>query len=322
MRSPTGQPCQQGSSPLGCFGEPQQVASNHGKESLGKGVVAAAVAEEASVAARDHQPGAPGEHRQEHALLPEPPLRLPCHQKVAEFAVFVSLLGIEAAAAIEHQRPRALAQPSKIPEAGRQPHLPSGASGVMHLRGGDHQPRCCAPQQQGQKLLQQGLVAQVVHGDGEFKPLGRPAGLGFAAVLQAGVEHQCVDRLPSCQQGLGAELDAAQISQVADGGINRAAQTLAQDCGGAPIPAGQGEAVTGLKQQGRCLKTNPGAATGEQDVAAHSSAGLINRHGSCSRHHLILFPQLFSQLLAQRRHGRTRRPSCGDGLGMTLSVRS
>ena len=64
--------------------------------------MAAAVAEKAALAARDHQPRAPGEHRQLNALLSQPPLRLPCHQQVAELAVFVCLLGIEAAAAIQH----------------------------------------------------------------------------------------------------------------------------------------------------------------------------------------------------------------------------
>jgi len=66
----------------------------------------------------------------------------------------------------------------------------------MHFRGRHHQRRSRTPQQQGQQLLQEGLVGQVIHRDGEFKSLGRPAGFSPAAVLQAGVEHQGVDRLP------------------------------------------------------------------------------------------------------------------------------
>ena len=100
----------------------------------------------------------------------------------------------------------------------------------------------------------------MVDGDGEFKPLGRPAGLDQAAVLQAGVEHQGVDRLALCQQGFSTAPDAVQIGQIASRGIDAAAQALAQERGGVPIPAGDGEVVTGLEQQGCRLKTDPGAA--------------------------------------------------------------
>jgi len=112
------------------------------------------MAEEAILAARDHQPRAPGEHRQGPALLSQLPLQLPRHQQVAEFAVFVGLFGIETGVAIEHGRPRALAQPSQVSQAGRLAHLASGAVGVMHFRGRHHQPRSRALHQQGQQLLQ------------------------------------------------------------------------------------------------------------------------------------------------------------------------
>ena len=131
----------------------------------------------------------------------------------------------------------------------------------------------------------------MVDGDSQFKPLGRPAGLDHAAVLQAGVEHQGVDRLALCQQGISTAPDAAQIGQIASRGIDAAAQALAQERGGGPVPAGNDELVTGLEQQGCRLKTDPGAATSEQDLARGSITVLINRHGICFRQDSILLIQ-------------------------------
>ena len=147
--------------------------------------------------------------------MPQLALHLPRHQQIAELAVLVGPLGIEQTA-IEHRRAGALAQTGQLTQPSRFPHLAAGCGGVMHLRAGDHQPRRGAPQQQGEQALQQGLVGKVVHGDRELKTLHRPARFAGAAVLQAGVEHQAVDRLPSRQQVCCAALDAGEIAQVAD----------------------------------------------------------------------------------------------------------
>ena len=77
-----------------------------------------------------------------------------------------------------------------------------------------------------------------------------------------------------------------------------AAQALAQPRSGGGIPAGQGEVVAVLKQQSCCLKTDTRAAASEQDVPPPG------------------------RKRAHRRHARTSKASFGEGLGMTLSVRS
>ena len=146
----------------------------------------------------------------------------------------------------------------------------------MHLRAGDHQPRRLALQHQGQQALQQQLMGQVVHGDRELKTLRRPARFAGAAVLQAGVQHQAVDRLCRRQEIVGATLDAGEIRQIGDRGcqlapegfaplgfaplgfaplgfsplgpVRRLGQQLAEAIGAGDIAAEDGEVVTGRQQ--------------------------------------------------------------------------
>ena len=119
-------------------------------------------------------------------------------------------------------------------------------------------------------------MGKVVHGDRELKTLHRPARFAGAAVLQAGVEHQAVDRLPSRQQVCCATLDAGEISQVADrrrqparrgllrrGLLRQWRQHLAEASGAGGIAAGHGEAVAGRQQPHGGLQTDARVATGD-----------------------------------------------------------
>jgi hypothetical protein len=65
--------------------------------------------------------------------------------------------------------------------------------------------------------------------------------------------------------------------------------------------------MAGLEQLGRSLKTNPRAATREQDVSSRSGTALLKPHGDRFRHQ----PILLTQLLAQGRHDRTGRTWAG-----------
>jgi hypothetical protein len=91
-------------------------------------------------------------------------------------------------------------------------------------------------------------MGQMVHRHGEFEALRRPARCPGAAVLQAGVQHQRVDRRSLQQQRFCQVLHAVQIGQIADREGDRFRQRRCQGLCPALVAAGQGEAVASLGQ--------------------------------------------------------------------------
>ena len=72
---------------------------------------------------------------------------------------------------------------------------------------------------------------------------------------------------PAAAAGLRAGLHAGQVGQIAEDGLQTAAQLAMQAISGGGFPAEHGEAVAGLQQLGHRLKADAGAATGEQHVS-------------------------------------------------------
>ena len=181
--------------------------------------MAAAVAEEAAFNPGDHQARAPNQHRQRGAPQTQAPRQLPGEEQVAELAVLVGLLGIEGRLTIHHREARPAAQALQVAQARRQTHPTAGRAGIVDLRSGDHNPGGSARIKQRKKPLAERLVGEMVHRDGELVVLGGTAWLGGTGLLEAGIEHQGVDRRAPPQQLGGTVLDARQISEIAGGGV-------------------------------------------------------------------------------------------------------
>ncbi len=143
-------------------------------------------------------------------------------------------------------------------------------------------------------------MGQVVHRDRELKALRRPARFTGAAVLKAGVHQEAVNRLLGRQEVFCAALDAGEITQIADRRCQPAVQVLARDlsqhlvqtigCGG--IAAEDSEAMAGLQQLNRRLKTDAGASTSEQHVPQRSGGvACPSLVITVSSHGVRLFPK-------------------------------
>lgn len=99
-------------------------------------------------------------------------------------------------------------------------------------------------------------MGEVVHGDGELVALGGTAWFGGPGLLEAGIEHQGVDRRAARQQLGGAARNAGQVGEIADGSVKGGGfagalrqQSLHGGRRGGLIPARQGEGMARLEQQ-------------------------------------------------------------------------
>ena len=112
--------CEQLTGALNRFRQPQQIAGHNAEQGLAQWIGAAAFTEEAVLTAGDHQPRAPGDHRQAGIVAGQ----FQPHQQVAELAVLVGLVGVEPLIAIHHPRSCTAAQSGQI----SQPCRPADAS--------------------------------------------------------------------------------------------------------------------------------------------------------------------------------------------------
>ena len=163
----------------------------------------------------------------------------------------------------------------------------------MHLRGGDHHPGGAARIQQGKEPLAERLMGEVVHGDGELVALGGTAWFGGPGLLEAGIEHQGVDRGGALEQLGGAARNAGQVGEIADGSMKARGfagalrqQPLHGGRRGGLVPARQGEGMARLEQEPCRLEADARTGTGKQDAPGWLGSRRWGGHGGtlCKAH--------------------------------------